>query len=94
MGKGRRDKLRLNTEQRHKLREISRNGYGPAKKILYAQVLLMCDEGEEARKKWTDQEIGLALNLHRNTVGRIRKKFLELRNRELLTSQIDSQTQA
>lgn len=78
MGKGRRNKVLLNTEQRQKLEEISRNGYAPAKKILHAQVLLMCDEGEGATKKWTDEQISLALNLHRNTVGRIRKRFLEL----------------
>lgn len=77
MGKGRRDKVILNTEQRQKLEAISRNGYAPAKKILHAQVLLMCDEGEGAIKKWTDEEISAALNLHRNTVGRIRKRFLE-----------------
>lgn len=77
MGKGRRDKVLLNTEQRQKLEAISRNGYAPAKKILHAQVLLMCDEGEGAIKKWTDEEISAALNLHRNTVGRIRKRFLE-----------------
>lgn len=44
MGKGRRDKVLLNTEQRQKLDAIRRNGYAPAKKILHAQVLLMCDE--------------------------------------------------
>ena len=28
-------------------------------------------------RKWTDEEIGSALNIHRNSVGRIRKRFLE-----------------
>ncbi len=41
MGKGRRDKVLLNAEQRQKLAAISRNGDAPAKKILHAQVLLM-----------------------------------------------------
>ncbi|MBW4614962.1 MAG: helix-turn-helix domain-containing protein [Desmonostoc vinosum HA7617-LM4] len=68
----------MNTEQRQKLEAISHNGYASAKKILHAQVLLMCDEGEGATKKWTDEQISLALKLHRNTVGRIRKRFLEL----------------
>lgn len=77
MGRGRSDKVLLNTEQRQKLEAISHKGYAPAKKILHAQVLLMCDEGAGATKKWTDEEISLALNLHRNTVGRIRKRFLE-----------------
>src|SRR5919202_1743554 len=77
MGRGRSDKRLFNTEQRQKIELISDNGYAPAKKILHAQVLLMCDEGEGVTKKWTDEEISLALNLHRNTVGRIRKRFLE-----------------
>jgi transposase len=77
MGRGRSEKVLLNTEQRQKLEAISHNGYAPAKKIWHAQVLLMCDEGEGATKKWTDEEISLALNLHRNTVVRIRKRFLE-----------------
>lgn len=77
MGRGRRDKVHLSPEQRQKLEDISRNGYAPAKKILHAQILLMCDEGIEANRKWTDEEIAVALNLHRNTVARIRKRFLE-----------------
>ena len=28
-------------------------------------------------RKWTDEEIGSALNIHRNSVGRIRQRFLE-----------------
>jgi len=27
----------------------------------------MCDEGEQAKRKWTDEEIGEALEVHRNT---------------------------
>ncbi|BAY76778.1 transposase [Nostoc linckia NIES-25] len=77
MGRGRSKKVLLNTEQRQKLESLSHNGYASAKKILHAQVLLMCDEGEDATKKWTDEQISLALNLHRNTVVRIRKRFLE-----------------
>jgi hypothetical protein len=75
MGKGRRDKVLLNTEQRQKLEAISRNGYAPAKKILHAQVLLMCDEGEGAIKKWTDEEISAALNLHRSCSRKNQKEI-------------------
>lgn len=77
MGRGRRDKVLLTSDQRKKLEEISRNGHAPTKKILHAQVLLMCDEGNQAKRKWTDEEIASALNIHRNSVGRIRKRFLE-----------------
>ncbi|NES72264.1 MAG: helix-turn-helix domain-containing protein [Okeania sp. SIO2D1] len=77
MGRGRRDQVMLTSGQRNKLEEISRHGHGPTKKILHAQVLLMCDEGTQANKKWTDREISSALNVQINTVGRIRKRFLE-----------------
>ena len=76
MGRGRRDKVHLTVEQREKLEQISRNGYAPAKKILHARILLMCDEGEQGIRKWTDEEIAQALQIHRNTVGRIRQRFL------------------
>jgi len=75
MGRGRRDKVHLTLEQRENLEQISRNGYAPAKKILHARILLMCDEGEQAPRKWTDEEIGEVLQVHRNTVGRIRQRF-------------------
>jgi len=77
MGRGRRDKIHLSAEQRQRFEAVSRNGYAPAKKILHAQILLMSDEGEFAPMKWTDEEIAIALNIHRNTPGRVRKKFLE-----------------
>jgi transposase len=76
-GAGKRYKLCLSREQRDRLEEVSRNGQAAVKKILHAQVLLMSDEGELAPKKWKDEEISAALNLHRNTVGRIRKQFLK-----------------
>lgn len=78
MGRGRRDKIFLAPEQRQRLETISRNGHAAAKKILHAQILLMSDEGEGAKGKWTDPEIANALNVHRNTVTRVRKRFLEM----------------
>ncbi|NEP08490.1 MAG: helix-turn-helix domain-containing protein [Okeania sp. SIO2G4] len=37
----------------------------------------MCAQGTQAQKKWTDREISSGLNVHTNTVGRIRQRFLE-----------------
>lgn len=37
----------------------------------------MSDEGQGAQRKWTDIEIAKALTLHVNSVGRIRKRFLD-----------------
>ena len=87
MGRGRRDKVDLTVEQRENLEQISRNGYAPAKKILHARILLMCDEGKQAPRKWTDPEIAEALQVHRNTVGRIRQKFLEKGEKPALNRQ-------
>lgn len=77
MGRGRRNKVYLTAEQRENLERISRNGYAAAKQILHARILLMCDEGEKATRKWTDEEIATSLGVHRNTVGRIRQRFLQ-----------------
>lgn len=77
MGRGRRDKVHLTQAHREKLETISRNAYAAAKKILHARILLMCDEGEHVRRRWTDEEIAEALQVHRNTVGRIRQRFLQ-----------------
>lgn len=78
MVRGRRDKVYLTEQQRENLEQISRNGYASAKKILHARILLMCDEGETATRKWTDEEIASALQVHRNSVGRIRSRFLQI----------------
>ncbi|MBE9046259.1 IS630 family transposase [Pleurocapsales cyanobacterium LEGE 10410] len=77
MERSRRDKVLLDSGQRERLEKISHNGYAPIKKILHAQVLLMCDEGNQAQRKWTDEEISSALNIHLNSVVRIRKRFLQ-----------------
>lgn len=87
MGRGRRDKVHLTVAQRESFEQISRNGYAPAKKILHARILLLCDEGEQAKRKWTDEEIGEALQIHRNTVGRIRQRFLQKGEKPALNRQ-------
>lgn len=87
MGRGRRDKVYLTKEQIENLETISRNGHGSAKKILHARILLMCDEGEMAPRKWTDDQIAEALGVHRNTVGRIRQRFLQKGEKPALNRQ-------
>ena len=87
MGRGRRDQVYLTVEQRENLEQISRNGYAPAKKILHARILLMCDEGKQATRKWTDPEIAEALQVHRNTVGRIRQRFIQKGEKPALNRQ-------
>lgn len=88
MGRGRRDKVHLTEEQREKLEQISCNGYTSAKKNQHARILLMCNEGKQAKRKWTDEEIGEVLQVHRNTVGRIRQRFLQKREKLALERQL------
>jgi transposase len=88
MGRGKRDKIHLSAEQRKRLEDISRNGQAPVKKVVHAQVLLMSDEGDLAPKRWTDDAIAAALNLHRNSVGRIRRRFLQQGEASALNRQV------
>ncbi|MDY7007722.1 MAG: hypothetical protein SWX82_28240 [Cyanobacteriota bacterium] len=44
-------------EQKDHKGKIPRNGYVPAKKILHAQILLMCGEAVTTKKTRSDEEI-------------------------------------
>jgi transposase len=68
-------KVRLDFGQRKRLEEIARNGRSPARKILRARILLMADE-DHPEGRWHDKQIVKALGVHRNTVGRVRKRFV------------------
>jgi transposase len=68
-------KVYLSEEQRQHLKEISRNGKAPAKKILHARVLLLAAQ-DDPEGGWTDEKIGAALGLHSYSVARIRKRFV------------------
>jgi transposase len=67
--------VHLSPEARDRLQSITRNGSGPAKKILHAQILLMSDQLHEAGR-YHDHQIAAALGIHLNTVARIRKRFV------------------
>jgi len=76
MSKVRKYKINLSEEERKRLTEITKNGHHSAKKIMHAKVLLMADE-EHPEGRWKDEQISKQLNVHRNTIGRIRKRFVE-----------------
>jgi len=65
----------LTPEQRERLGEITRNGHAPAKKIRHAQVLLWSDTGREGGRL-SSREIAERLDLHINSVDRIRQRFV------------------
>ncbi len=75
MGRNPKFEIRLTEEQRARLEDIARNGKGKAKRILHARILLMADE-DRPQGRWHDLEIAKALGTHRNTVQRVRKRFI------------------
>lgn len=61
----------LSAEEREQLREITRRGRSPARKLKRAMILLKADEGIGDEQVAQMVDVGLA------TVGRIRKRFVE-----------------
>ena len=61
----------LTKEERQGLWDLIRKGKSSARKITRSRILLKADEGVK------DTEIAQALNVHRTTVERIRKRFVE-----------------
>jgi len=64
----------LTPEQRDRLQAMTRNGHAPAKKIRHAQVLLWSDAGTDG-VRLSSREVAERLDMHVNTVDRIRKRF-------------------
>ena len=75
MERVRKFKVYLTLEQRQELETLTRSGQGAAKTLLRARILLMADE-EHPQGRWRDEQIARALGIHRNTIGRIRKRFV------------------
>lgn len=67
--------VQLSAEARQRLEGIARNGSAPAKKIMHARVLLMSDQHHQAGR-YHDHQIAQTLNIHINTVARIRKLYV------------------
>jgi transposase len=65
----------LTVDQRQRLTDITRNGHAPVKKVRHAQVLLLSD-GERPGGRLTRDQIAEQLDMHVNSVDRIRKRFV------------------
>jgi transposase len=65
----------LTAQQRERLTDMTRNGHAPVKKVRHAQVLLLSDV-ERAGGRLTRGQIADQLDMHVNTVDRIRKRFV------------------
>jgi len=63
--------VKLETDERNQLLDMTRKGEIGARKMKRSQILLKADEG------WKDEDIIQALNTSRSTVERTRKRFVE-----------------
>src|SRR5262249_37672299 len=68
--------VHLSPQQRQRLEDLSRNGHAPAKKIAHARVLLLADKDHD-KGRYEDRHIATVLDLHINSVARIRKLFVQ-----------------
>ena len=68
--------VRLSATERSNLTALVKTGKAAAYRRTHAQVLLKTDRGEHG-PAWTDDEIAEAVEVHRNTVANIRKRFIE-----------------
>lgn len=67
--------VHLSAEQRDQLEAITRLGKAPVAKVRRARALLLSDHNREGGH-WTEPRIAEALGMHRNTVARVRKRFV------------------
>lgn len=65
----------LTDEQRRNFSDICRNGHATAKKIRHAQLLLLSDHAREGGPL-TRTQVGELLQMHPNSVDKIRKRFV------------------
>lgn len=70
--------VRLSAQERQELSALVRKGKRKvaAAKRSHAQILLKSDCGEDG-PNWTDAQIATAFDVHRNTVGNLRKRCVE-----------------
>ncbi|SRR5260221_6703583 len=68
--------VRLSSDQRERLDEITRHGRAPARKIRHAQVLLLSNHNRPGGNM-TRAQVGEALGMHVNTIDRIRRRFVQ-----------------
>lgn len=67
--------VQLTDAQRQRLVALTHNGHAPAKKILHARALLLADRAH-VEGRWSDVQIAATLDLHVNSVARLRKRFV------------------
>ena len=69
-------KVTLTEEERGSLEVMTRSGKIPAKKFLYARILLLCDASEHA-DPWTVAKVAEAMGVSSRTVEHLKQRFVE-----------------
>src|SRR3972149_12050087 len=68
--------VKLSKEEREDLRDITFKGKHKSQKILNAQILLGCDEGEFQTERSTNEEIARVLGTSMRKIDRVKKRFV------------------
>ncbi len=66
----------LSKDERETLRGITSKGKHKSQKILNAQILLGCDEGEYQMERSTNEEISRVLGTSMRKIDRVKKRFV------------------
>ncbi len=66
----------LSKEERDTLQKLTFKGTHKAQKILNAQILLGCDEGEYQTERSTNEEIARVLGTSMRKIDRVKKRFV------------------
>jgi transposase len=69
-------KVTLTAEERQQLHDLIRAGKAAAKKLTHARILLKADAAEGG-PAWPDERIAEALDVSTDTIGRVRRRFVE-----------------
>jgi transposase len=64
----------LTQAQRQQLQDLISAGTGPARTLAHARILLKADQGDEG-PGWKDEDIAVALEVSRPTIGRVRQRL-------------------
>lgn len=67
----------LTQEEIDQLEDISRNGVRAARMVLYARALLLLDQGESAKEKWTVNHVASAVGLTDRALVRLKERFVK-----------------
>ena len=68
--------VKLSKDEREDLRAITSKGKHKSQKILNAQILLGCDEGEFQTERSTNEEIARVLGTSMRKIDRVKKRFI------------------